>query len=842
MTKIQSATEFLEELDSENSPVLLHTPDGMAGKAVALSDVEAYIEKHKDNNIYFAFNVGNPNGKSKEGEISLVRGIHVDIDPDPSLARDEAKRAIIERLRAYDKAPSIIIDSGNGYQAFWLFHAPLEVGNDVSLSKIRSCNRGVAKELGADSCWNLDRVMRLPFTTNNPNKAKQEKGAIKCPTLLLEFNDLRYNLEEFNYIEIVESTDKTPAKKLANQKCLSLDEISEKYPDIADNHLEVIRTGVDSTYKGDKVGDQSAYLQRCVNHLTALGMPDEEIKAILLNQDYGISKHIYEKSTSRGFEGQAEHFIDYSHKQREARARGVFADAPLAVFDPLARDRPDPVNEVSKVEIQESKAMAEMNKKYAFIQHHGKDSTIVVFRNGVFAGYQRVNSFLHSEGNKNIETFKKTPGGKTKIVQEKAGIHWLNSPHRRTYFGVDFNPTGEVEPDFLNLWTGFAIEPKEGDCSLMMEMIKKSLCDDNEDNFKYTLDWLAASVQRPGRPGGCALVVQGGRGIGKSTVGRLMKKIFGKCYTEMSTTKRLFDNFNNIFEQTVFLNVNEAFWAPGHAKYEGDLKAMITDSDIIVEEKNVDKRTVRNCLHIYVTSNEDHIIPVASEERRYFMLKASNWLVDMRKNDTKAYVKYFVDLNDEMDNGGAEAFLHFLLERDLSKYVEWTPPETDALNEQRSYGMTHIEQFWLDVLDRGSFFVDDEQGWRSEVSWQEIKEAWIEWVKDHGNVHDRASDRKLIPALRKIIPQIPQQGTTIRNKLYIPRAVKKDKARLELINEANFRKSRKCYTMLPLDEMRKQWNASFPDTFDEGFFESKSTSTMDILQNNFTHKDKNNGK
>jgi hypothetical protein len=52
------------------------------------------------------------------------------------------------------------------------------------------------------------------------------------------------------------------------------------------------------------------------------------------------------------------------------------------------------------------------------------------------------------------------------------GNWWLKNRQRRQYKGLIFDPTGEAEMgDKLNLWHGFAIEPKKGDWSLMQQHI-----------------------------------------------------------------------------------------------------------------------------------------------------------------------------------------------------------------------------------------------------------------------------------------------------------------------------------------------------------------------------------
>jgi hypothetical protein len=55
---------------------------------------------------------------------------------------------------------------------------------------------------------------------------------------------------------------------------------------------------------------------------------------------------------------------------------------------------------------------------------------------------------------------------------QELGLWWLKHPERRQYFGLVFEPGSEAVVDGkLNLWTGWGVEPKRGDWSLMREHI-----------------------------------------------------------------------------------------------------------------------------------------------------------------------------------------------------------------------------------------------------------------------------------------------------------------------------------------------------------------------------------
>src|SRR5210317_1741264 len=74
----------------------------------------------------------------------------------------------------------------------------------------------------------------------------------------------------------------------------------------------------------------------------------------------------------------------------------------------------------------------------------------------------------------------------------------------------------ECSADF-NLYKGFNVVSKKGDWSLFRNHIRDVICSGNEEHFDYLIKWMARIVQDTGgdRPG-IAVVLRGGRGVGKS--------------------------------------------------------------------------------------------------------------------------------------------------------------------------------------------------------------------------------------------------------------------------------------------------------------------------------------
>jgi primase-polymerase (primpol)-like protein len=131
--------------------------------ATTPADVDSFVEMHAGKDLYFnpADVTGAPaSGKASKADMAGSWWQWVDLDP-PKGADLEAWRAdAVTRLKA--ALPTMIVDSGRGFWGFW--KRP-EYSSDHA--EIEGVNRALADALGADHCWNVDRLARLPGTVNS---------------------------------------------------------------------------------------------------------------------------------------------------------------------------------------------------------------------------------------------------------------------------------------------------------------------------------------------------------------------------------------------------------------------------------------------------------------------------------------------------------------------------------------------------------------------------------------------------------------------------------------------------------------------------------------------------
>ncbi len=272
---------------------------------------------------------------------------------------------------------------------------------------------------------------------------------------------------------------------------------------------------------------------------------------------------------------------------------------------------------------------------------------------------------------------------------------WLEHPQRRQYLGgVVFAPGANSLPsDKYNLWQGLSVEPKVGDWSLMRRHLLDVVCSGNAEHFEYLVGWLARAVQYPGKQGEVAVVLRGGRGTGKGTVGNALMRIFGQHAVYLTNSKHLTGNFNAHLRDAVFVFADEAFFA-GDRAHESVIKGLITDPYLTIEGKYQNAVTARNVTHILMASNERWVVPAGEDERRFFVLEMS----DRHKQD----LEYFDALHAELENGGLPALLHDLLQHDLADFDVRAIPRTQALADQKLLSLRGVDAWLFNCLQNAA--------------------------------------------------------------------------------------------------------------------------------------------
>ena len=356
---------------------------------------------------------------------------------------------------------------------------------------------------------------------------------------------------------------------------------------------------------------------------------------------------------------------------------------------------------------------------------------------------------------------------------------WLKHPERLSYDGVTFDPTGKSN-GYYNLYQGFPLKAAKGDCGLYLEHIRQNICRGDEDLYEYVLDWMADAIQNPGKRPGVALAIRGKQGVGKGVFVNVFASLFGPHAIQVTQSSHLVGNFNAHLRDKLLVFADEAFWA-GDKRAEGVLKGLVTEDNIAIEMKGIDVQSSPNYVRLILASNNEWIIPASADQRRFVVIEAS----EARIQDAS----YFGSIINQIENGGREALMYFLSERDLNGVNLRNIPKTEALVMQQLHILDSVAQWLYNCLYSGEI-EDDGHGnrtsWPTSMSVSNFYDAYINFCKRHSISHPSKLVafgrrlRELLPTSRKT----REGGKTREAKYQLPDI---EKAKLEFTTANGWR-------------------------------------------------------
>ncbi|PKR54237.1 primase-helicase family protein [Thalassospira marina] len=306
---------------------------------------------------------------------------------------------------------------------------------------------------------------------------------------------------------------------------------------------------------------------------------------------------------------------------------------------------------------------------------------------------------------------------------------WFRDPERRQYRGVSFAPGTTTHYGIYNLWRGFSLradyEECEKKCGIFLDHVRTNIAGGNEAHFRFIMGWAAHMLQKPTERAGVAVVLRGGQGSGKTLFGQTLGRLIEDHYALVDDPRYVVGNFNAHLASTLLLQADEGFWA-GDKHAEGRLKGLVTSDYHMIERKGVDAFRVKNYVHLLVTSNNDWVVPAGHDERRFAVFDVSN--------NSQQNRNYFGDMIKQLENGGYEALLGYLLSFDIDSINLWDIPKTAALADQKLSSLSVEESWWLMCLRRGhiTFQGDGEQHWMPYLPKADVYAIYLQWVTQRG--------------------------------------------------------------------------------------------------------------
>lgn len=686
-----AAIDFLRRFHPDTLWVLTSIiPDGKSWTETFRPDQEkeaaAFIEKRQGKeNLYFHVNptVKALTNKASKEEVARLAYLHVDIDPRAGENLEEEQARALKLLQNFKPSPTVILFSGGGYQGFWrLNESPkLEINGSIEKAEeLEAYNQQLEKVFGADHCFNVDRIMRLPGTINLPTAKKAKKGRKPALASLVALTDAVYDIEQFTAAVRVQSKaldgelDHRPRLKITgNVPDIGVDELSawakENGKTISEHCLALIATGSDPVDPA-KYPSRSEALFRVCCDLVRAEVPDEMIFAVITgNNEIAASvkdKPNWESYALRQIERAHEEAIEpWLRKLNERHAVISDVGGKCRIISEFV----DPSTGLRGISLQ---SFEDFRNRYSNIQ--------------VLAGEEEI---VIDKGNKRENRERKT---ESRPIFKPLGAWWISQPLRRQYDRMTFAPGREIAGVY-NLWRGFAFDPMPGDLhQSFLNHLKDNVCTGNPVWYSYLVRWMARAVQQPASPGEVAVALRGGRGTGKSFFGEKFGELFGRHFLLLNQSKQLTGQFNAHLQDAVVVFGDEALFA-GDRAHESVLKTLITASQLAIEGKGRDLESGKNFVHLILASNDDWVVPAGTDERRFFALEVG----DARKQDHD----YFKRIQADLDAGGYANLLHYLLTLDIKDFEVRSVPPTPFLDDQKARSLRGLRAYLYELLSTG---------------------------------------------------------------------------------------------------------------------------------------------
>jgi hypothetical protein len=678
------------------------------------AEAEEWIESYNGKrNLYFSVaEVIEPEDKKAGIEnVKAVHWLHVDIDAgagDLLKELERIKKLVTTELPGGAPEPTCVIYSGGGYQAFWRLAEAVPIhGNQEAAAEVARYNRQLELIFGGDSCHNVDRIMRLPGTMNIPNQRKIQKGRVPVQAEVVSFTDTSYPLvQSFSQAADVgrSAGEADDVQISANiQRLATVDDLDNW--NVPDRVKVIIVQGRDPDNPKEGDDSRSAWLFDATCQLVRAGVPDDTIYSVLTDPDFKISESVLEAGNSDR----------YAKKQIK-----------------------------SAKEAADSENLYLLNSQFAVIGNLGGRCVVIeeVF-DEVMDRNRLVKQSFTDFRNRFMNQFETMMNSKNKPISVPLGKWWLENPKRRQYDRLVFVPNKTV-PNAYNLWQGYGCNALPGDGhESFLAHLRDTICQGDDATYTYLIGWMARTIQHPELPGHTAVVMRGRQGTGKSFLAKHFGRLVGRHFLHVSNANHLIGQFNGHLRDAIVVFGDEAFYA-GDKRHESVLKTLITEETLMIETKGVDAEAAPNFTHLILASNSEWVVPMGWGDRRYFVVDVGEEYAQDRK--------HFGKIAGDLERGGYENLLYYLMNYDLTGYNVQAIPDTDARRDQRGESMEPHEEWWLSVLEDGQ--VGGEVWPRDQeitVSNAHVLEHYREFTQDTA-LHRKLSPTKLGNFIKRMLP------------------------------------------------------------------------------------------
>lgn len=171
-----------------------------------IDKIAEFVKANQDKDVYFGLGLRNKahgmNSRGKNEDVSCITCFWSDIDIKGSAHKQEhlpeTMEQVTEFLDSLEQKPSIIVGSGNGVHAYWLFDKPVYIGTAEHRDNVQRTLQGFQKHINdkaKERGWKLDNTSDLARVLRVVGSVNQKNGA-KC--VADKYNNILYKRSEFS--------------------------------------------------------------------------------------------------------------------------------------------------------------------------------------------------------------------------------------------------------------------------------------------------------------------------------------------------------------------------------------------------------------------------------------------------------------------------------------------------------------------------------------------------------------------------------------------------------------------------------------------------------------------
>ena len=455
--------------------------------------------------------------------------------------------------------------------------------------------------------------------------------------------------------------------------------------------------------------------------------------------------------------------------------------------------------------------LGDMNKKHAILSHSGQIKVMCreTSRNSEYKEFvfPSIDDFKKRYKNERYLVRKFDKKNKPILSEMDIGTAWELWEHRRQYDGIDFYPyddrsnrydDDDVIWDYWDDWesatqengymgesvkrglqkfmdigvlNGLSTITQDTDalqgCNQYIHHLRENILGnykgENHARFlRYLISWMSKTLTHHGKDRiKIVPVLKGRQGCGKGIMASRYGELFGKHFLHIQNSNQVGQRFNMQMMDALLVYVNEAVFA-GNKETMNQLKGLITEDEIQLEQKYLPAFMGKSHLRFIYSSNEDWVVPIEWDNRRYWMLECGDFLSGTNKAD------YFDNLMKQWNMIGRESLYKYLTSdkiMDMAAEVrfEIEMPQTSASSHQLI--QTDDVMGWINsVLEKGGHYIYD-GGTARTIAWAgkgnldnrfsitDIMADYVKFNRDRGITY-KSSSKQLSERLGVISKQM----------------------------------------------------------------------------------------